>query len=314
MPRPASLSPELLNTFITIIRTEGDATLAAEILKINQPSMSKRLAFLQHAGRILRRPWIDRVGKSWHITEEGKRVLPAVEELVRRYRLLADAIDDKGPDIVFGVGASTAVKFARRVCDIFRKGNAGASVRVTQRSAKDRVEGVANGSLDLAVVRMAEGDIRELAHRPLHVETLWDDPLVLVSNSDSFYGDNDDKPTPKTIAKLPLVLPPYDQPLRIEFDRKCRDAGMGERLNVVAEVGPWSTMIDYAKDGYGVCLLPKSAVEGMNKLVVKPLPNKLAPLTKTSVITRTVAGSDDLELNDLGKAFLSAIRSAAKDI
>ena len=84
MPRPPSISPELMTTFVTVVRTEGDATRAAELLNINQPSMSKRLAFLQHAGRILRRPWLERVGKTWRLTEEGRRVLPAVEELVHR--------------------------------------------------------------------------------------------------------------------------------------------------------------------------------------------------------------------------------------
>ena len=55
MPRPASLSPELLQTFIAVVGHDGDAVAAANALGINQPSMSKRLAQLQHAGRVLRR-------------------------------------------------------------------------------------------------------------------------------------------------------------------------------------------------------------------------------------------------------------------
>src|SRR4051794_15015419 len=49
MPRPVSLSPELLQTFVEVIRHDGDAVAAAKTLGINQPSMSKRLAQLQHA-------------------------------------------------------------------------------------------------------------------------------------------------------------------------------------------------------------------------------------------------------------------------
>jgi DNA-binding transcriptional LysR family regulator len=56
MPRPANLSPELLQTFVTLLEADGDASQAADVPGINQPSMSKRLASLQHAGRILKRP------------------------------------------------------------------------------------------------------------------------------------------------------------------------------------------------------------------------------------------------------------------
>ena len=114
MPRPPSISPELMTTFVTVVKTDGDATRAAELLNINQPSMSKRLAFLQHAGRILRRPWLERVGKSWHLTEEGRRVLPAVEELVHRYRLLTEAIEEERPAVVFGTGSGGAASYVRK--------------------------------------------------------------------------------------------------------------------------------------------------------------------------------------------------------
>src|SRR5512144_17867 len=99
MPRPASLSPELLQTFVAVVDHDGGAVAAATALGINQPSMSKRLAQLQHAGRVLRRPWVERRGKTWVLTEEGRRVLPSAEDLVHRYdqlRKFADAAASPG--------------------------------------------------------------------------------------------------------------------------------------------------------------------------------------------------------------------------
>ncbi|WP_084760072.1 LysR family transcriptional regulator [Zavarzinella formosa] len=315
MPRPASLSPELLSTFVTIVRTEGDATLAAEVLKINQPSMSKRLAFLQHAGRILRRPWIERVGKTWIITEEGRRVLPAAEELVHRYKLLAESIEEERAGIVFGTGASLAVRYVRNTLEAFRKLLPTETVKISQRPARERVEGVANGSLDLAAVRMADADILEIAHRPLHIETLWDDPMLLVAESEKPFTDaGEDRPTPKSVAKMPLLVPPPGSPLRIEFDRRCRDAGVGDRLNIVAEIGPWPTVLEYVKDGLGVGLLPRSAVPENNGLVSRPLPAKLAPLTKWQAICRKRAGEDEFDLSAAGHAFLKSMRTAANSV
>lgn len=315
MPRPASLSPELLSTFVTIVRTEGDATLAAEILNINQPSMSKRLAFLQHAGRVLRKPWIERVGKTWIITEEGRRVLPAAEELVHRYKLLAESIEEDRPGIIFGTGASLAVRFVRQTLKAFHVALPGVTVRVSQRGARERVEGVANGSLDLAVVRMNDPDILDIAHRPLHIETLWDDPLMLVaSTAEPFKESGDERPTPKSVSKMPLIVPEPGSPLRNEFDRKCREAGVGDSLNIVAEVGPWPTALEYVRDGFGAGLLPRSALPDNHGLVVRPLPPKLSPLSKWQAIARKRAGEDELDLSDAGQGFLSAMRVVAKSM
>ena len=315
MPRPASLSPELLSTFVTIVRTEGDATLAAEILNINQPSMSKRLAFLQHAGRVLRKPWIERVGKTWIITEEGRRVLPAAEELVHRYKLLAESIEEDRPGIIFGTGASLAVRFVRQTLKAFHAALPGVTVRVSQRGARERVEGVANGSLDLAVVRMNDPDILDIAHRPLHIETLWDDPLMLVaSTAEPFKESGDERPTPKSVSKMPLIVPEPGSPLRNEFDRKCREAGVGDSLNIVAEVGPWPTALEYVRDGFGAGLLPRSALPDNHGLVVRPLPAKLSPLSKWQAIARKRAGEDELDLSDAGQGFLSAMRVVAKSM
>src|SRR5579883_2898332 len=112
MPRPPSLSPELLQTFLRVLAHEGDAVAAAEELDINQPSMSKRLALLQHAGRVLRRPWLERHGKKWQLTPEGQRVLPAVEEIVHRYRVLKENVAEPDrPAVSFACGQDALAGF-----------------------------------------------------------------------------------------------------------------------------------------------------------------------------------------------------------
>src|ERR1700733_6255396 len=77
MPRPVTLSLDLLQTFLLLVEHEGDASVTAQQLGINQPSMSKRLSFLQHSGRVLVKPWLVREGKTWKLTVEGQKVLPA---------------------------------------------------------------------------------------------------------------------------------------------------------------------------------------------------------------------------------------------
>jgi DNA-binding transcriptional LysR family regulator len=306
-----------MTTFVTVVRTDGDATRAAEQLHINQPSMSKRLAFLQHAGRILRRPWLERVGKTWHLTEEGRRVLPAVEELVHRYRLLTDAIEEERPAVVFGTGSAGATGYVRDALRAFRSRNPNVTYRISCRPAIARVEGVANGSLDLACVRMAPQDVLERARRPLFVEDLYDDPLVLVATShvegfDEFRDLSEKTLTPKSLTRFPLVVAEPDAGLRREFDRRCRDVGIGDRLRIAVEVGPCTTALDYVRDGVGVGVVPRSSLNGETELTVKSLPSKLSPPNTVRVICRKRAGTDDLDLTAGAVGFLQALREAAR--
>ena len=96
MPRSVSLSFELLQTFVSLIRHEGDAAAVMRELELIQPTLSKRLKYLQHAGPMLDRPWLVREGKTWKLTDEGRKVWPAVEELVDRYRNLHTFVEEGG--------------------------------------------------------------------------------------------------------------------------------------------------------------------------------------------------------------------------
>lgn len=304
-------------TFVTVVRMEGDAVRAAELLGVNQPSMSKRLAFLQHAGRILRKPWVERIGKSWRLTPEGRRVLPAVEELVHRYRLLKESLDESGPDVVFGCGSSGAAGFVREAVRSYRSRRPKGTFRMSSRSAIARVEGVANGSLDLACVRLELHEVLDLAHRPLFVEELYNDPLVLIAapgvdGFDEFQALADKGVTPKILARFPLILPEPDSGLRRDFDRRCREAGVLDRLNVVVEVSPWTSALTFVRDGVGVGLVPRSAALAQSGLHTKPLPSKLVPASVVRVVCRKKAGSDELDLGEGALEFLQSLREAAR--
>ncbi len=306
-----------MTTFVTVVRTEGDATQAADALRVNQPSMSKRLAFLQHAGRILRKPWLERVGKTWHLTEEGRRVLPAVEELVHRYRLLTESIEEERPTVLFGCGPGGAAGFVREAVRSFRIQHPEATFRVSARPAVARVEGVGNGSLDIACVRMAPSDILDLARRPLQIDDLYEDPLVLAAAPECpGYSELEEIPektiAPKALTRFPLLLPEADSGLRKDFDRRCRDAGVLERLQIALEAGPWQTTLAYVRDGVGMGVLPRSALVGQEGLLVKQLPPKLSPTNTVRVICRKKAGTDDLDLSGTATDFLQALREAGK--
>jgi DNA-binding transcriptional LysR family regulator len=316
MPRPPTLTPVLLETFVTLVHVEGDATRAAELLKINQPSMSKRLAHFQHSGKVLRRPWLELRGKTWFLTEEGRRVLPGVEELLRRYDQLLQFVGPTDLSVLaLACGRQAAGTFVLAAIRRFRRRHPSARLRLSTPRASARIEGVANGLFDLALVTADAARVEAIARRPLHVEELFDDPLVIVADARGPWAVElgalpEGRVSARALARFPLILPEPDAGLREALDARLHEAGLTRRLDVVIEVGGWPLLLAYVREGLGVGLLPRSVVKGEG-LVVRVPQAAIVPPNRVRLVCRKRAGSDQLDLSEVGMELYETLRAEA---
>lgn len=327
MPRVSRLSLELLDTFLRVLDHDGDAGAAARDLGINQPSMSKRLAVLQHAGRGLRRPWLERAGKHWRATEEGRRVLPAVRDIRARYERLTRFLDRSPapPAFTFACGQLAAIGFVLRATQRFYREQPGEVFRISQLGGAARIEGVANGSLDLAAVTHDEEAIAAVALRELHIDALPPDPLVLVAPTNGqpvgkrpawlgrFAKLSTRAVSADALRGLPLILPEPDSDIRRRIDLAARSASVLGEWSVLLEVGGWQTILAYVRAGLGVGVVTRSALvrhgEGLDS---RPLdPKVFAPNRVRLVCRRRSAAADDLDLSAAAARFRTLLMEEA---
>ena len=317
MPRPPSLSYELLQTFVSVIANDGDAVAAANALGINQPSMSKRLAVLQRRGPVLRDAWLERTGKKWRLTGEGARVWSTVEDVVRRYenlRAFAVAAPPAGLAVACGQDAVAGIVLA--AAREFRRARPDCAFRISTPSGQARIEGVAAGNYDLALVTHAPARIAEIARRELHVEDLYEDPLVLASAPSASFAAvfaklPDSGVTAKALASLPLVLPEPGTGLRQPLDDRLRE--LGHAAAPVVEGGGWPALLEYVKDGFGVGLLPRSVVSRDRTLMQKSPQAKIVPANVIRLICRyRLRSTSDLDLTEDAADFRVALSAEAK--
>jgi DNA-binding transcriptional LysR family regulator len=312
MPRTSRLSIELLQTFLCLLEHDGDASAAAAKLSINQPSMSKRLAFLQHPGRGVARAWIRREGRTWGLTAEGRRVLPAVRDIVRRYERLSAFADDAGaglPLFTFACGQQAATGFVLRAVRRFHREQPGVAFRISQRRGQARIEGVANGSLDLAAVTDREETIAAVARCELQVDALPEEPLLLVAaglepGGDSVWYPAFTRLPPKgvpaeALRSFPLIVPEPDAGVRRILDAAAQAAGVLNELGVVLEVGGWPAILAYVREGLGVGLVTQTAFEQKSQgLEARWLNRKTFPPQRVRLICRKCsAAPNDLDLS-----------------
>lgn len=302
MPRPNRLTLDLMETLVELVNCQGDASLASKRLEVNQPSMSKRLKLLQQTERIGTKPLVQRRGKSWSLTAEGERCLPAIQQLLRLERSLMVDRDTRAalqPSVSIACGQTAVTNVLREPLNQFRKEFVSARVRISTPRGTARIQGVANGTYDFALTTHNEADIHRIAGRSLYIETLFDDPLVLVCGksiraSYRLQFENLPKRTlhPKDLVHFPLILPEPDAGLRRPLDQAFSDHELFGKVDIIMEVGGWAATLDFVRQGWGVGIVTKSAVTSEQGLLPPrhiDLPD--APLTAVRLIAR-LGGSD----------------------
>lgn len=320
MPRSVSLSFELLQTFVSLIRHEGDAAAVMRELELFQPTLSKRLKYLQHAGPMLDRPWLVREGKTWKLTDEGRKVWPAVEDLVDRYRNLHTFVEEGGKPagaapVHFACGQQMAGGLVRRALREFRQKHPDARLRISTLRGRARIEGVSNGSLDLAIVTHDEPSILEIARRPLHIEPLATYRLCLVCASESEWAAKlrslpKAGAPPEAFCSIPLILPEPDAGIRKGLDEVLRSRGLLTKLDIALEIGGWATILAYVRDGFGVGVVSEGALEDAQGLTIHPLERASFPPTEARLVCRRLAGSgEELDLSEPGMTWRHFLRS-----
>jgi DNA-binding transcriptional LysR family regulator len=321
MPRSVTLSFELLETFVALIRGGGNAAVAMQRLGLNQPTLSKRLKYLQHAGLLLDRPWLVRQGKHWERTEEGRRIWPAVEALVDRYedlRAFLEGDQTRPADVHFACGQQMAAGLIRQALRVFQEQHPEAQLRISTLRGRARIEGVSNGSLDLAIVTHDAPAILELARRPLHIEPLASHRLVLACSRDSPWNRAlralpREGVAAEALAPFPLILPEPDAGLRQGLDEALRRRGVLGKLTIALEVGGWATILAYVRDGFGVGVLSEGAIEENRSLTVRPLDPECFPTIEAKLICRRLGGSgEDLDLSAPAQAWREVLRRTAR--
>ena len=260
---PDQIPLELLQTFIRIAELNGDATTAAQELGISQPTISKRLAALRRlTSEPDREPWLLLMGKRWKVTEEGQRVRSVVADLVHRYdqmqRFVATQPADR-PIVSIACGQQAATGFVKTAIERFLKDHPECRVRLATPRGKARIEGVAGGQYDMAIVTDSPATIHRIARMELHIETLFEDHFVLVANppaktdwAKQWNALPTDRPVmAKELIGLPFILPEPDSTRCQQFDDWYYKA-TGRLIDVVLETGGWQTIIDYANSGLGL--------------------------------------------------------------
>lgn len=214
---PATPALELADLrFLVELAQSGSLTLAAVKLELTQAAASRKLAALESllGGRLF-----NRTGRGITPTTLGEQVLPeARSALAHVERLQRDALRQSGRlsgEVRLGVLPSISRKLVPHVFQEQRRHWPDVKLHVHEGFTGDLDEGLKSGALDLAVLNRYGPTPAATEFFLGHVD------LVLVAA-------NGDRVTAarevafRSLAGLPLVMPPAPNALRVVLDQQAR--------------------------------------------------------------------------------------------
>ena len=185
---PTRLPRELLETFVSVVEQEGDASAAAQRLGISQPTMSKRMAALR---ALTSSPWLVRQGKRWLITNEGQRVQGVVSNLLQQQQQAEEFIalgGDARTTVSVACGQMAMLGFVGTAARKFARSQPNVRLRLATRRSRARIEGLVAGQFDMVVVAESDARIREIAGFELHSGQLYEDVVALAARPQTLDG------------------------------------------------------------------------------------------------------------------------------
>jgi DNA-binding transcriptional LysR family regulator len=133
--------------------------------------------------------------------------------------------------------------------------------------------------------------------------------------SRSFRRLPEERVSPSALAGFPLILPEPDAGIRKGLDQVLRSEGVLGSLKVVLEVGGWSTILAYVRDGHGVGVVSESILADAPGLVVRYLdPDRFPPIAARLICRKLPGTGEQLDLSPEAQAWRKVLLRVADSL
>ena len=228
----------------------GNITMAAEALSYTQSGVSHAIAAMEReAGCTL----FHRSKFGVTLTEQGKQLVPLVQELINRQHALDQAMDALSNRVagtlrVGSFTSFTAIWMPKLIKD-FTKQFPEAEIELTNGTYRDIENGIREGKMDCGLLSSVEND-------PLDFTPLFDDPMMVIAASNHPLANKESVPL-RELRKFPLIS---------QFQGSDHDV---QKIFRKAKIRPQTkyildddiSVMGMVSQGEGVALMPKMMLQ-----------------------------------------------------
>ncbi len=269
---------------------------SAETLRLTQPAVSKRIAALESE---LSAKLFDRVGRSVHLTEAGRVLLPSARQISAELSRIEDVICNLGNDVggKLSIGTTEHVGTHRlpQVLKLFRENYPDVDIDLHFANSTETLKAVEEGLLEMALCSMP-GQNNQRSHPKLRDIEIWSDELVIVAAKGHPLVTGDPVSL-ELLSKCPAILPPLRSATRKTIEDSMNHNDL--RAMVSIEANDFETIRSMASIGLGWACLPKFQVDDTLQI----LPVEELQLKYSVALVR----HQDRTLSRAAQAFLNSL-------
>lgn len=278
--------PNLL-AFLTVA-DQASFSMAAEILHLTQPAVSKRIAALESE---LDTTLFDRIGHQVLLTEAGRKLLPRARRILNEIedtrRALVDLAGEVGGELRIGTSHHIGLHRLPEPLRVFTTAFPEVELDLRFMDSEQACRAVERGDLELAVVTLPV-----VAPERLRLEPVWADPLsIMVAREHPLAGRKRVKLT--ELVEHPAILPSVGTYTRVIVEDAMRPTGM--KLRVRLSTNYLETIRMLVSIGFGWSALPGTMLADD----LRAVPVKELRLSRTLGIVTHQART----LSNAGRAF-----------
>lgn len=243
-----------LRSFLLVARC-GSFTRAAEELCLTQPAVSAQVAALE---REYDACFLDRIGKRLEVTEAGRAVVAAAEDIQRRVDQLDEELRDleglKRGRIRLGASLIVGIYLLPEAMGAFKKEYPQLEVTLRIQYARRVLELVTAGEVDLGIV----GEGAPIQDERLVVQPFASDEFTLIVAPGHRWATRDSV-SAKEIQDESFIISEKGSATQEIIVGRLAEAGAA--LNVVMELGNIEAVKRAVEAGLGISIMSSRAIE-----------------------------------------------------
>ena len=233
---------------------------SAETLKLTQPAVSKRIAALENE---LSSRLFDRVGRTVHLTEAGKVLLPSALKINSEVCRIEDEMSNLGKEVrgKLSIGSAEHVGVGRLapLLKLYRENYPDVQIDLQFNRTEKTLSGIENGTIDMGLCSTMEAGSLESSNSRLKSLEIWNDNLCVVVENQHPLARRESISIAE-LAAYPAILPKQYSVVRRAIDKIL----INNQVESVAsiEASDFPTIRSMTSIGLGWACLPESEVHG----------------------------------------------------
>jgi len=246
-----------LKTFLKVVETRSFSR-SAEEMKLTQPAISKRIAALESR---LGARLFDRIGRTVHLTEAGRLLLPRAKQISSELMRIEDTILNTGDSVAghLSIGSTAQITTSRLASLLKDFGEKFTEVELNIHIDKSEniLESVSDNTLELAICSLYKDSMSHLSQN-LRCTELWSEDLhIVVSNASPLALA--EQVSPQQLMETPAILPSPSSLASKSIRRQLAALSVEPMVSVHAD--EFTAMRKMASIGLGWTCLPAGEID-----------------------------------------------------